>query len=158
MLTPLLLLAVVSAAPAVSRPAEVDRMWAVLPLAETARAVRPCSRSRPHDLLGSWTPTDGDITPAETAVEDRISAAVAALRADLRPKAPLTYYRQYVGTFLAGKRVLYVTGLSKAMVDRRPRILRWRSRAFTGCDFGPQVFGAVFDTTSRRFISLDFDS
>jgi hypothetical protein len=157
MSTARLLLILVSVAPAVATPAEVDRTWAILPPAETARAVRPCSRSRPDDLSGNWTPTDGDITAAETVVEGRMSAAVAALRADLRPKPPFTYYRQYVGTFLAGKRVLYVTGLSKAMVDRRPRIFRWRSKAFTGCDFGPQVFGAVFDTTSRRFISFDFD-
>jgi hypothetical protein len=152
-----LLLVLALAAPAIAASAEVDRMWAILPPTETAEAVRPCSRPRPHDLSGIWTPTNGDISPAEAIVEGRTSAAVAALRADLRPKPPLSYYRQYVGAFLDGKRVLYVTGLSKAMVDRRPRVFQWRSKAFTGCDFGAQVFGAVFDTASRRFISFDFD-
>jgi len=151
-----LLVVLVLVAPAAGA-GEPDRVWTILPLAETARAVRPCSRPKPRGLSGSWTPTEGDIAPAEAIVEDRIAGAVEALRVDLRPKPPSSYYRQYVGSFRDGKRVLYVTGLSKAMVDRRPRIFRWRSKAFTGCDFGSQVFGAVFDTASRRFISFDFD-
>jgi hypothetical protein len=132
-------------------------MWTILPAAETGQAIRPCSRPRPRGVAGSWRPTSGDVAAADAIIGDRISAAVAALRADLRPKGAPQYYRQYVGTFVAGKRVLYVTGLSKVMVDRRPRIFQWRSKAFTGCDFGSQVFGVVFDTTSRRFTSFDFD-
>jgi hypothetical protein len=93
----------------------------------------------------------------QALVGEAIGASVKTLLGDLRPPIPAQYYRQYVGTFLAGRRILYVTGLSKAMVDRRPRVFRWRSRAFVGCDFGAQAFGAAFDMNSQRFISFDFD-
>ena len=146
--------------PAVSgspgRPAEQPR-WSILPSGETPRAIRPCSRSTPPGLAGSWIPSADDVTAAEAVVDEAIGASVRTLKRDLRPPAPAQYYRQYVGTFLAGRRILYVTGLSKAMVDRRPRVFQWRSRAFAGCDFGAQAFGAAFDMNSQRFISFDFD-
>ena len=131
--------------------------WSILPSSETPRAIRPCSRSTPPGLAGSWVPTADDVISPEVAIDEAIATSVKALRKDLRPATPVQFYRQYLGTFLAGRRVLYLTGLSRAMVDRRPRIFRWRSRAFTGCDFGAQAFGAVFDLSSRRFVSFDFD-
>ena len=125
--------------------------------AETPRAIRPCSRSTPPGLAGSWISKTDDVTSAEASVDEAIAASVKTLRRNLRPPVPLPYYRQYVGTFLRGRRILYVTGLSRAMVDRRPRAFRWRSKAFAGCDFGAQVFGAAFDVNSQRFVSFDFD-
>jgi hypothetical protein len=131
--------------------------WSILPAAETPRAIRPCSRSTPPGLAGSWIPKTDDVTSAEASVDEAIATSTKTLRKDLRPQRPLQYYRQYVGTFLAGRRILYVTGLSRAMVDRRPRVFRWPSKAFAGCDFGAQVFGAAFDVKSQRFVSFDFD-
>ena len=131
--------------------------WAILPAGETARAIRPCSRPSPPGLRGSWIPQVADVAAAEVDLEAATANAVRSLRRDLRPTAARGYYRQYVGAFLGDKRVLYVTGLSKAMVDRRPGVFHWRSKAFVGCDFGSQVFGAVFEMGSRRFVSFDFD-
>jgi hypothetical protein len=131
--------------------------WSILPSEETRRAIHPCSRPTPPRLAGSWIPTADDVASAEASVDEAIAAGVRALRKDLRRPGPLRYYRQDVGTFLATHRILYVTGLSRAMIDRRPRVFRWRSKAFVGCDFGAQVFGAAFDMRSRRFITFDFD-
>ena len=131
--------------------------WSILPPEETARAIRPCSRPTTPGLAGSWRPQADDVISAEASVEEAIAASVKTLRKDLRPPRPVQFYRQYVGTFLAGRRILYITGLSRAMVDRRPRVFRWRSKAFAGCDFGAQAFGAAFDMDSQRFVSFDFD-
>jgi hypothetical protein len=136
---------------------EQQLSWSILPSGETERAIRPCSRPSPPGLTGSWIPQAVDVYAAEVHLEEATADARKSLRRDLRPPAALAYYRQYVGTFLGDKRVLYVTGLSKMMVDRRPRVYRWRSKAFVGCDFGPKVFGAIFEMSTRRFISFDFD-
>jgi hypothetical protein len=136
---------------------EQQLSWAILPSGETARAIRPCSRPSPPGLRGSWIPQATDVAAAEVHLEEATADAIKSLRRDPKSTAALPYYRQYVGAFLGEKRVLYVTGLSKAMVDRRPRVFRWRSKAFVGCDFGSQVFGAVFEMSARRFISFDFD-
>jgi hypothetical protein len=136
---------------------EPQPSWSILPSGETARAIRPCSRPSPPGLRGSWIPQAADVTAAEVHLEAATADAIKSLRRDLRPTDALAYYRQYVGAFVGDKRVLYVTGLSKAMVDRRPRVFRWRSKAFDGCDLGSQVFGAVFEMGARRFISFDFD-
>jgi hypothetical protein len=131
--------------------------WSILPSGETRRAIRPCARSTPPGLAGSWTPKADNVISAEARVDEAIAASVKTSRKDLTAQVPLQYCRQYVGTFLAGRRILYVTGLSRPMVDLRPRVFRWRSKAFAGCDFGVRAFGAAYDVNSQRFVSFDFD-
>jgi hypothetical protein len=49
-------------------------------------------------------------------------------------------------------------GLSTPMVDRRPiAFSSWRHEILRLCDFGPEVFGAVFDPKAKAFTSFEFD-
>jgi hypothetical protein len=67
--------------------------WSILPAGETPRAIRPCSRSTPPGLAGSWIPKVDDVILAEASVDEAVAASVKTLRKDLRPRVPLQYYR-----------------------------------------------------------------
>ena len=58
-------------------------------------------------------------------------------------KAP--YLRQYAGFERAGRRVIYVN----AVADWDEA--KWRTQVVDICDGGELAFGAVFDSTKRRF-------
>jgi hypothetical protein len=103
---------------AVSQSAQPS--WIILPPEEAEHFLHPCSRPTPEGLSGSWTPTPADIAPAEALLPRRIAAEIAKVRPEFRPKEPARYYRQYGGVLLGNRRLIFVVGLAKAMVDRRP--------------------------------------
>jgi hypothetical protein len=141
---------------AVSQSAQPS--WIILPPEEAEHFLHPCSRPTPEGLSGSWTPTPADIDPAEALLPRRIAAEIAKVRPEFRPKKPARYYRQYGGVLLGDRRLIFVVGLSKAMVDRRPvAFSSWRQEILRLCDFGSQVFGAVFDPKAKAFTSFEFD-
>jgi len=132
--------------------------WTILSPEEAEHFLHPCSRPTPEGLSGSWTPTPTDIAPVEAALAGRVAAEMAKVRSDFRPKEPARYYRQYGGVFLGDRRLIFVVGLSKAMVDRRPAAFSsWRREILRLCDFGDKVFGAVFDPKAKAFTSFEFD-
>jgi hypothetical protein len=132
--------------------------WTILPPAEAEHFLHPCSRSTPEGLSGSWTLTPADIVTAEALLPRRIATEIAKVRPELRPKEPARYYRQYGGVLLGDRRLIFVVGLSKAMVDRRlVAFSSWRHEILRLCDFGPEVFGAVFDPKAKAFTSFEFD-
>ena len=63
-----------------------------------------------------------DVAPVEAALGGAIAAAVAKQPPPLHQDGP-PYYRQYGGVLYGGKRAIYVVGLSKAMIDRRPALI-----------------------------------
>jgi hypothetical protein len=138
--------------------AAASRSWVILPPEEAEHFIHPCSRPVPAGLSGTWTPSPADIAPVEAALPREIARSMAKIRRDLRRMDPPRYYRQYGGVLLGGQRLIYVIGVSKAMVDRRPFAFRaWRNEILRLCDFGRDAFGALFDPTVAAFTSFEFD-
>jgi len=114
---------------------------------EAAGDVRTvCSRPFPGGLEGYWQPTLSDLKRLEAALPDFLEAQVPQLGRPLAATIPI--YRQYVGMYRAGRKVVYVNGFT-AIGD--PDLLRWRTEVLVVCDGGPTFFGAVFELGTERF-------
>jgi hypothetical protein len=134
-----------------------SREWTVLSKDAGNELTRPCSRSFPPGLTGSWPPAAKDLEGAERALPSAIAAAFSALRGGAeKPTPPARYFRQYVGFWRAGKHVLYVNGLGLSAADGDVA-QDWREHAQRLCDGGIQSFGAVYEVETGVFDSFQFN-
>jgi hypothetical protein len=135
--------------------------WVIFSGAPSSDMRRQCSRDFPPDLVEGWTPSPGDVKRAETAVDKAVAEALAKLPAARRPQGQVLYYRQYAGFMRNGRRVLYVNGLGKTVVDQataqRPQDMPWRTEVVMTCDGGAQYFGAVVDAESGAVDHVEFN-
>lgn len=70
------------------------------------------------------------------------------------PARSVSIYRQYVGMYRAGRRVIYANGFA---ADPAPR-LPWRTEVLVVCDGGPTNFGVVFDPATGEFSDFQGNS
>jgi hypothetical protein len=129
----------------------------VLPADQAVRAIDPCSRAIPAGLSEHWTPNRTEIDRLERRLLDvlgRTLARVVLEGGEARP-APADYYRQYAGFHRAGRRVIYVNGIHRTVVERSGPA--WLSEALGLCDGGLAGFGVVYDVEADSFGPVEFD-
>ena len=143
----------------------------VLGGAEALKALDQCSHYGPVDATATWTPATEQIKELERRLPGFLR------QQELRPPGgPGTYYHQYVGVVLGGRKLIYVNGFPKssiadavALSDRfarehpevqftaseLPESMRtldgWRSSAVVVCDGGSSYWGVLYDPETRQF-------
>lgn len=127
--------------------------WVILPLEKAQRAAFPCSRAWPAGVTGVWAVSAADVRRVEAKLTElqRLRSEVCCLEG-ARVEEPASYYRQYVGLEILGRRMIYINAL------RSPEGLRdWRSEVIDVCDGGASFWGALFDPVEGAFLDLAFN-
>jgi len=127
---------------------------AILPTSEGLKTARMCTRRSPGPIEDLWVP--------DATVVDRFEHALAPLlqgaleRSPRKPKyTPASYFRQYFGIVVGGRRLVYVNGVVPSRPERDLPSLR---TAFQGpCDGWESSFGAEFDVEAERVQNLAFN-
>ncbi len=114
--------------------------------------LQPCSRSFPAGLEGYWQPTPADLLALESALPRRLAQDIP--RHELMPDVRrIRVYRQYVGMFRAGAKVIYINGMPSDTVERYPD--QWRQGGLQACGGGALFFGLVYTPSAHAFDSFD---
>lgn len=180
---PLVLLAASSLSAQGSLEQQAGRV-VILPDSVMRDVLTQCSRPAPRGVSGFWRPAPADVTAAEDAVDRALIQALdSVITRDgvgetewlKYPRAawPDQYYRQYAGLkHRDGRRTIYINGLAagwpRELSERVPpeeatsshpfaKPDWWRSSVATVCDGGESFFGAEYDPSSKRVVSLQFN-
>lgn len=109
-----------------------------------------CTRAFPAGLSGYWPLTLDDVRRLERDLPAFLETKVPKNRRPIAASIPI--YRQYVGMYRAGRRVVYVNGFASFS---EPDRLEWREHVYVVCDGGPTHFGAVFDLETGKFTDFE---
>lgn len=154
--TPLLLITVLSlscvGARAGTTPLQAGRS-VVLPPSEAQSVLRLCSRAGPRDSEATWLVPPRVVEQLEADLDKvtRLRATECCLLRG-RVREPGSYYRQYVGLMIGGKRFVYVNAFASPSNH-----LEWREQAVGVCDGGEDYWGVLYDPQTRPFSQLAFN-
>lgn len=135
------------------------REWGVvLPAEEAQRLPATCARPSPLDLSGRWDPARSEIDRLERRLPAVLGKALERVVLEDRETLPrpADYYRQYAGAYRNGRRVVFVCGVHRAIVELlEPQA--WTRRAIGVDDGGIAVFGVVYDVDADAFGPVQFE-
>jgi hypothetical protein len=133
------------------------REWAVvLPEAEGFKVAHPCSRYAPAQIMSVWRPDPAAIGRFEQALAPLVQGALERSPLLRKPAwSSDSYYRQYVGVVVNGRRLVYVNAF-RPIGGRLPQ--SWEIQLVNACDGGELFFGAEFDVETGRVQNLAFNS
>lgn len=116
-----------------------------------AKALDQCSRPAPT-AQATWLPTPEVIARLNEDLPQlhRRKARLCCLRG-ARLTHPKSYYRQYMGVVVAGKRLIYINAFHDS-----PPPPAWHQEAVVFCDGGID-WGVLYDPATRRFTDLAFN-
>jgi hypothetical protein len=125
-----------------------NKHFALLPKSQTTAISQLCSRSGPK-IEGSWKPTKDDIDGLESSLSLISKLKSEGDKSDVHIKTPSSYYRQYLGVLVDGRRLIYLNAFA-------PSLLRsdWRDRLVDICDGGTIAWGVLYDPEKREFSRL----
>ena len=119
-------------------------------------ALNQCSRGTPA-IEGKWNPTQTDIASLEGNLGkiSSLSSGGCCL-SGIRIHSPASYYRQYVGIIVNGRKMIYVNAFSPDTMNRRKGsdVGYWRKQIVIICDGGESAWGCIYDVQKNEFSSL----
>lgn len=125
----------------------------VLPESAAAKVLAQCSRDTPAGAVtGTWVPSPANIADLEAHFPSllRLPAKLGACR-ECRVESINSYYRQYVGVVIGGRRLVYINAYPAGSVSRPnpiPEVM---------CDGGRGYWGALYDPGTSTFRDLAFN-
>src|SRR4030095_1552273 len=134
----------------------------VLPVQEQAKLPDYCVPTSPVSLSGQWTPERPEVDRLERRLPTVIGKALARVILEQGEKLPRPsdYYRQYGGFYRDGRRVVYVCGLHRGLVEMTAKTMEphaWMRRAMGADDAGLWVFRVLYDIDADEFSSVQFE-
>jgi hypothetical protein len=153
---------------------------AVFPGEHAQELVHQCSRVSPGPVEDTWTPDDAQLDALEAKLPALFKRELGKILPGERAR-PEDYYRQYGGLVIRGKRVIYVNGFYKGLLNddgphvdpvddglphspavmERLRLARihhtWADSAMRVCDSGAIVFGVEYDPETGAFANFAFN-
>jgi len=151
---------------ACQRSGDADHMrpdWGVvLPVQEQAKLPEYCARPSPPGLAGQWTPSRVEIDRLERRLPGVVGEALARVileKGETLPRAA-DYYRQYGGFYRNGRRVVYVCGLHRGLVEMTEKTMEqhaWMRRAMGADDGGLAVLHVLYDVDADAFGPVQFE-
>jgi hypothetical protein len=134
----------------------------VLPVQEQIKLPEYCAPSRASDLSGQWTPGRTEIDRLERRLPPVLGDALSRviLEKDEKLPRPGDYYRQYGGFYRDGRRIVYVCGLHRGLVEMTAKTMEpqaWMHRALGANDAGLAVFRVLYDVDADKFGSVQFE-
>ncbi len=158
------LIIVASIASAVAAPIWDAQDGAVLSVKEAPGLLSQCSRSAPHSVSSYWLPQRSQIDELEARLPGALDEAFSR-RSARESSDPSGTLRQYAGLMLGERKIIYVNGIAKVLVEDEMRsakqlgrpIRDWRTSAWGVCDGGPAFFGVEYDPLTRTFANFAFN-
>ena len=97
-------------------------------------------------MNGSWEPTADDIEKLESRLSrvSKLQSQRGEFIAD-----PSSYYRQYIGIIVGGRKLIYVNAFDYGMLRSD-----WRKRLINICDGGTSAWGVLYDPKTSEFSEL----
>jgi hypothetical protein len=132
---------------------------AVLPTEEQAKLPQYCAPAKPVNLSGQWTPDRPDIDRLERRLPSVIGRSLgrAILERGERLPRPSDYYRQYGGLYRDGRRIIYVCGLHRELIETMTEPHRWMHKAMGADDAGLWVLRVLYDVDADDFSPVQFE-
>ena len=134
----------------------------VLPVQEQAKLPAHCAPTSPVGLSAQWTPGRSDIDRLERHLPRVLGKALARviLEKGERLPSPSDYYRQYGGFHRDGRRVVYVCGLHRGLVEMTEKSMgrdAWMRSAMGADDGGLRVLHVLYDVDADEFSPVQFE-
>jgi len=134
--------------------------FAVLMSSRAEELLSQCSRPAP-EAEGTWQPSISDIAQLETDLPHLVGrkARGCCIRGE-RLRDVNTYFRQYVGVVISGRKLIYINAFPMTEFDDwPPQVSRpaWREEPIKVCDGGSGYWGALYDPVRRSFSDLAFN-
>lgn len=127
---------------------------------EALLLARQCSRVSPGPVEGQWTPSAEQREAMERALGGLLTERLAQAGQET---PPTEYYRQATGFIIGGRRVIYVNGLHRDIVERDPIVTprdpnrTWRDYPILICDGGRITFGVEYDPATHELSNFAFN-
>lgn len=118
--------------------------------------IHQCSRVSPGPIEGTWTPSSAEINQLEPELVGFLWSQPSRSGAGAEP---WDYYRQYGGLIIGGRRVIYVNGFQRGLLDNPnpAHPFDWRTQVMSVCDGGDIVFGVEYDPATHAFAHFAFN-
>ena len=153
---PIVLLALLFAAPAIAATAEVH--YTVLHAAEAQRALHQCSRPNVAGVTGLWEPRKEAIQQLESDLPHLAQLATAEKHGISESIGdPKISRRQYIGVVIGGQHYIYINAWA-ANAFAQGEDAGWQQKAAVVCDGGPSNWGALYDPLTGQFSELQGNS
>jgi hypothetical protein len=137
---------------------------AIFPAHSARVLTNQCSRFAP-DPEGVWTPSAEDIARLEPTLFSLVNDELRREGDQYGPRTAASYYRQYGGLIVGGRRIIYINGvvnleqrmIAMSEITRNHRSLDWRTQTFLLCDGGTTTFGVEYDVATHSFQNFQFN-
>ena len=116
-----------------------------------------CSRAAPGAVTGQWKPSMDEIDGLEETLGWLLSGQLIKAGVTTQPR---NYYRQYAGFIIDGRRVIYINGVMRSVINENTSAahpIDWRTQAINICDGGTLTFGAEYDDGTHQFSKFAFN-
>ena len=127
--------------------AQEKRPSVVLPPSGAQAVNRLCSRSGPGRIDSGWVPEARDVEKLEARLGEVKLESSGSARTTI--PNPFSFYRQYVGIVVNGRRLIYINAFARDLVSQT-----WKTRLVDVCDGGPAFWGVLFDPVASKFFDL----
>jgi hypothetical protein len=124
----------------------------LLPESQAKALLQQCSRLTPKGVDGRWKVPQTTIDRLERDLHKLKSTESGMFGGGQSVSEPSTYFRQYAGITIRGKRFVYINAVRTS--DPFPN---WHSEPMIFCDGGKSAWGAVYDPVTGRFSQLEFN-
>jgi hypothetical protein len=117
----------------------------VLPLSEAQSIARLCSREPLPVVEGGWLPSQSDLAAMERRFPQISKLQSKSEDSGISIKAPRSYYRQYIGVTIMGRKYIYIN----AFCEKKPPS-DWREKLVNDCDGGCN-WGVLYEVQTGSF-------
>jgi len=134
--------------------------YALMPIAAARRLTDQCSRPAPR-IESTWDATTSDVEQLERDIvrlEGR--KADGCCLSGFRLRRIDSFFRQYVGIVVDGKRYIYVNAFPINEFENWPKevpVPDWKTEPILACDGGSGYWGVLYEPRTRRFSDLFFN-
>jgi hypothetical protein len=124
----------------------------LLPVDQARNILKQCSRQTPDGVDGTWA-----VPPAVLAQLERDLPKLSAHVSNTffsngkSVSDPGSFYRQYVGITVRGKRFIYINAFRSTDSN-----MLWREKPVVVCDGGKSFWGVLYAPKTRQFSDLEF--
>ncbi len=126
----------------------------IIPAEKAHLLMNQCTDFSLEHYEATWLPSDDQINELESRLPAIIEEALQ-LSGFAGEFSSADYYRQYGGFVVAGRKLIYVTGLHQVLMWDDSV---WRNASYSVCDGGVYKFGATYDLRTKHFeFGFNFD-
>jgi hypothetical protein len=145
-----------------------SQMAVILEGEQSLTLQRQCSRAKPGPVIRTWRPSEAQIAEVEAGLYPLLSARLSMGRGNngRRRAVASDYYRQYAGFVIGSRRVIYINGFHREIVESDARLKQqypsysprdWKRAPVAVCDGGIDFFGVEYDVNAKKFQSFEFN-